>query len=91
VRSTRDLADSEWASEWGAVVDVGGRSGGTVLMPGAPWKFSGSALSPPGQPSFQGEHNVEVFSERQVPAQRLADLRKRKILLSRRDPVGAFE
>jgi CoA:oxalate CoA-transferase len=91
VRSTRDLAESEWASEWGAVVDVDDRAGGTVRMPGAPWKFSGSALPPPGQPSFQGEHNMEVFSERHVPAERLADLRNRKILLSRRHPLGAFE
>ena len=34
VRSTQDLADSEWAKDWGAVVEVDDRDGGTVRMPG---------------------------------------------------------
>ena len=85
------FADSEWAEEWGVVVDVDDRAGGTVRMPGAPWKFSKSVLPPPGQPSFQGEHNTEVFGELNVAPEKLDDLRTRNILLSRRHPVGEFE
>jgi CoA:oxalate CoA-transferase len=91
VRSTEKFSKSEWASEWGAVVDVDDRAGGTVRMPGAPWKFSASTLPPPGIPGFQGEHNLDVFCAGQAGAERLDDLRVRKILLSRRHPLAAFD
>ena len=90
-RTTREFADSEWVDEWGAIVNVDDRAGGTVRMPGAPWKFSKSVLPEPGQPSFQGEHNDEVFKERKVSKKKLDNLRARNIILSRRHPVGEFD
>ena len=48
VRSVNEFADSEWVQEWGALVDVDDRSGGTIRMPGAPWHFSQSELPQPG-------------------------------------------
>jgi crotonobetainyl-CoA:carnitine CoA-transferase CaiB-like acyl-CoA transferase len=47
VRSTNDLAESEWAQDWGAIVNVDDRSGGTMRMPGSPWRFSGATLPTP--------------------------------------------
>jgi CoA:oxalate CoA-transferase len=77
--------------EWGALVDVDDRSGGTIRMPGAPWHFSQSELPQPGSPAFQGEHNVEVLSERNLSAALIQDLQERRILLSRRNPAGTFD
>ena len=91
VRSIKDFAHSAWAEEWGAIVKVDDRSGGTVAMPGAPWKFSGGELPPPGIPAFQGEHNAEVLSEHGVSAERIAELRAAHILVSRRHPLGPIE
>lgn len=63
VRSLRELGESEWADYWGAVQEVPDRRGGTFRLPGRPWKFASQTLDPLGAPAFQGEHNVDVFSE----------------------------
>ena len=91
VRSTRDLAASEWAKDWGAVVEVDDRNGATVRMPGPPWRFSASTLPAPGIPSFQGEDNAEILAERGVDPAVIEDLRQRRVLLSRRSPRGAYD
>lgn len=91
VRSTQDLAESDWAKDWGAIVDVNDRQGGTVRMPGAPWRFGGATLPPPGLPYFQGECNDEVLGELGIEAHRIAALRKEGVSLARRAPTGAFD
>jgi crotonobetainyl-CoA:carnitine CoA-transferase CaiB-like acyl-CoA transferase len=91
VRTISQFADSEWVKEWNAVVEVDDRAGGTVRMPGNPWIFSRSKLPPPGSPAFQGEHNEEILAERNIASEKIADLQKRKVLLSRRGPFGSFD
>jgi crotonobetainyl-CoA:carnitine CoA-transferase CaiB-like acyl-CoA transferase len=91
VRSTSDLAESEWAEHWGAIVNVDDRSGGTMRMPGTPWRFSGADLPAPGIPAFQGEHNIELLKERNVDPALIEQLRQRRILLSRRSLRGEFD
>lgn len=91
VRSTSDLAKSDWAAEWGAVVQVDDRAGGTMSMPGNPWQFSDAELPAPGVPSFQGEHNRDVFGSHGVKEKDLEGLRERGVLLSRRHPLDPFE
>jgi CoA:oxalate CoA-transferase len=91
IRTAKEFAEGEWVKEWGAVVQIDDRSGGTRPMPGNPWLFSRSQLPPPGSPAFQGEHNQEILAERGVPADRIETLRQRHILLSRRSPTGPFD
>ena len=91
VRSTQELAQSEWAKEWGAVVEVDDRGGGSVRMPGPPWRFSGSVLPSPGLPAYQGEHNAELLAERSISQAVIEDLHRRRVLLSRRTPRGAYD
>jgi len=91
VRTTGEFAASEWAQQWGAVVDVDDRNGGTVRMPGAPWRFSQSTLPPPGVPSFQGENNAQILAEYDVPPEVIDDLKQRRVVLSRRSPRGAYD
>jgi crotonobetainyl-CoA:carnitine CoA-transferase CaiB-like acyl-CoA transferase len=91
VRTISQFADSEWVREWNAVVEVDDRAGGTVRMPGNPWIFSRSQLPPPGAPAFQGEHNEEILAERNIAREKIADLQRRKVLLSRRSPFGSFD
>jgi CoA:oxalate CoA-transferase len=91
VRTISQFADSEWVKEWNAVVEVDDRAGGTLRMPGNPWIFSRSKLPPPGSPAFQGEHNEEILAERNIAPDKIADLQKRKVLLSRRGPFGSFD
>lgn len=91
VRSTREFADTEWVRDWGAVVEVDDRAGGTARMPGNPWRFSASELPPPGIPSFQGEDNAAVLQQHGVDPDLIADLKQRKVLLSRRTPRGAYD
>ena len=91
VRSTEELAESEWAEEWGAIVHVDDRSGGTLRMPGNPWRFSAATLPPPGVPAFQGEHNVELLTERNVDPAYIQQLREKRVLLSRKSLRGDFD
>jgi crotonobetainyl-CoA:carnitine CoA-transferase CaiB-like acyl-CoA transferase len=63
IRSIKELTASEWSEYWGAVQYVTDRSGGQYRLPGRPWRFSAEELTPIGTPAFQGEHNVEVFSD----------------------------
>ena len=63
VRSLRDMADSAWGDSWTATYEVSDRKGGTMKVPGRPWKFSGGELAPPGDPAMQGEHNEVVLAE----------------------------
>jgi CoA:oxalate CoA-transferase len=91
IRSTQDLADSPWAKEWGAVTEVNDRANGVVRMPGSPWRFSRSTLPSPGIPAYQGEHNAEILAERSVDSATIEDLRQRRVLLSRRTPLGAYD
>jgi CoA:oxalate CoA-transferase len=91
VRTTTELAKSEWAHDWGAVVDVDDRAGGTMRMPGAPWRFSRSKLPAPGIPYFQGESNDELLAELGVTRERVEALKAKRVMLSRRAPNGAFD
>lgn len=91
IRTVREFAESEWVKEWGAVVDVDDRSGGTTPMPGNPWRFSQSVLPAPGVPAFQGEHNEEILLENNVPASQIESLQQRGVLLSRQAPAGAYD
>lgn len=91
IRTVREFAESEWVKEWGAVVDVDDRAGGTTPMPGNPWRFSQSVLPPPGVPAFQGEHNEEILLENKVPASQIKELQQRGVLLSRYTPAGSYD
>jgi crotonobetainyl-CoA:carnitine CoA-transferase CaiB-like acyl-CoA transferase len=63
VRSLKELAETEWASYWGAVRKVSDRSGGSYQLPGHPWRFSECVLDETEPPAFQGEHNDAVLLE----------------------------
>lgn len=91
VRSTAELAESDWAKDWGAIVEVDDRHGGTLRMPGAPWRFGGCELPKPGIPYFQGECNAEVLAELGLAATDIDRLQKQGALRSRRSLAGAFD
>ncbi|MGI8552790.1 MAG: CaiB/BaiF CoA transferase family protein [Dehalococcoidia bacterium] len=63
VRTVAEFAETDWAKQWGAIEEVSDRQGGTIRIPGHPWHFSGDALPHPGEPAYQGEHNLEVLAE----------------------------
>lgn len=91
VRSTQELAESEWARDWGAVVEVDDRQGGTLRMPGPPWRFGRSTLPCAGIPYFQGECNAEVLAEIGIGPERIEALRRQGVLRSRRSLSGSFD
>ena len=82
IRSTKEFSNTQWAKDWGAVVDVDDRSGGTVQMPGAPWRFSSATLPRPGAPAFQGEHNCQILEELGLSAEEIEALKQRNIIRS---------
>jgi crotonobetainyl-CoA:carnitine CoA-transferase CaiB-like acyl-CoA transferase len=81
LRTLKDLADSEWASYWGAVQEVPDRRGGAFRLPGRPWRFSTDTLEPLGSPAFQGEHNVEVCTELGLTTDQISRLQESGALI----------
>ncbi len=63
LRSVREVADSDWAREREAIVEVPDRGGGTIRIPNSPWQFSDADAGVRGQPAYRGEHNREVLTE----------------------------
>jgi CoA:oxalate CoA-transferase len=84
IRTVSEFAKSDWVREWNAIVEVDDRGGGSVRMPGNPWIFSRSELPCPGAPAYQGEHNAEILKELHLSEDKIRDLEKRSITLSRR-------
>jgi crotonobetainyl-CoA:carnitine CoA-transferase CaiB-like acyl-CoA transferase len=64
VRSVKEFAASQWATDWHAVRTVSDRSGGEIKIPGRPWHFADQPAADEGQlAARQGEHNAEILSE----------------------------
>jgi crotonobetainyl-CoA:carnitine CoA-transferase CaiB-like acyl-CoA transferase len=63
VRSVAELAETDWAAHREAITDVSDRSGGTIRIPSAPWRFSDADAGVRRDPSWRGEHNREVLRE----------------------------
>ena len=63
VRTIAEAADTDWARDRGAVVEVDDRRGGVARIPQAPWRFSDAETGVRGVSAWRGEHNREVLSE----------------------------
>lgn len=63
LRSVGELADTQWAHEREAVIEVSDRGDGTVRIPNSPWHFSLSNTSTRGEAKYRGEDNRAIFSE----------------------------
>ena len=63
LRSVSEVAQTDWAKERNAFVEISDRGTGKVKLPNSPWIFSGSDTSTRGVAKYRGEDNAEVFSE----------------------------
>jgi CoA:oxalate CoA-transferase len=63
LRSGRDLAESDWARERGAIAEVSDRGGGTIRIPNPPWHFSGAEVGLQGGAKYRGEDNRAVLAD----------------------------
>jgi CoA:oxalate CoA-transferase len=89
LRTLEEFADSEWTRDWGAVVEVDDRAGGSFRMPGAPWHFGKSQLPAPGIPYFQGESNEEVLLQLGLSASAIDELTLAGVLKKGNSATGA--
>ncbi|MHB1089814.1 MAG: CaiB/BaiF CoA transferase family protein [Ilumatobacteraceae bacterium] len=63
LRSTGEIAATDWARDRNAIVHVSDRGTGTVRIPNSPWHFSGSDTALRGVPKYREEDNRAVLSE----------------------------
>jgi CoA:oxalate CoA-transferase len=63
LRDARELAETDWATARGAIVEVSDRGGGTIRIPNRPWHFSDATAGVRGEPRFRGEDNRAVLGE----------------------------
>ncbi len=84
IRTVKDLAASEWATEAKAFVEVSDRHGGTAKIPQSPWRFSGATTGARGSAAYPGEHNALVMQEvLGLTAGEITELESSEILRSR--------
>jgi len=84
LRSVGELADTEWALDREAVVEVSDRGNGTVRIPNSPWHFSGSDTTTQGDAKYRGEDNHAIFSEiAGLSSEEIVQLEKDGVLVSR--------
>lgn len=84
LRSVTEVAETQWAKERNAFVEVDDRGKSTVKLPNSPWRFSGSDTSTRGTVKYRGEDNAEVFKEHlALSPDQIKDLHERKILVQR--------
>lgn len=88
VRTVAEVAESDWAVQRGAIVEVSDRGGGTIRIPQAPWRFSAATSGVAGEPAYRGEHNREVFAALGLDDAELDRLEAEGVLSSRL-PAGS--
>jgi len=87
LRDVRQVAETDWAKQRNAFIEVSDRGTGKVKLPNSPWMFSGSDTSTRGIAKYRGEDNDDVFSELLgFSTTKLDDLHARGVL-SRRIPA----
>ncbi|MBE7635291.1 CoA transferase [Sneathiella sp. P13V-1] len=82
VRTSAEFGKSQWAEEWGAVVEVVDDHGATVKLPGQPWQFSESTRQYQLIASSVGEDNWSVLSDAGVSAEQFSDLQQKGVIYS---------
>lgn len=84
LRSVAEVADTDWAKQRNAFIEVDDRSDGKVKLPNSPWQFSGSDTSIRGAVKYRGEDNAEVLgSLLGLNETQIQDLYRREILSQR--------
>jgi crotonobetainyl-CoA:carnitine CoA-transferase CaiB-like acyl-CoA transferase len=84
MRTVREVANTKWASERNAFVEVDDRGDGKVKLPNSPWMFSGSDTSTRGKTKYRGEDNAEVLRELLgLSAEQIKDLNDREVISQR--------
>jgi crotonobetainyl-CoA:carnitine CoA-transferase CaiB-like acyl-CoA transferase len=89
IRSTRELADTDWAAAREITVEVSNRGGGKVRIPNAPWKFSDATVTTAGSPKYRGEDNALVLGDLLGLSAAEVDALTESGVLQRRVPPGA--
>ena len=89
IRTTRELADTDWAAAREITVEVSNRGGGKVRIPNAPWKFSDATVTTAGSPKYRGEDNALVLGDLLGLSTEEVDALTEAGVLQRRVPPGA--
>jgi CoA:oxalate CoA-transferase len=89
IRTTRELADTDWAAAREITVEVSNRGGGKVRIPNAPWKFSDATVTTAGSPKYRGEDNALVLGDLLGLTAEEVDALTEAGVLQRRVPPGA--
>jgi len=84
LRSVAEVADTDWAKQRNAFIEVDDRGDGKVKLPNSPWQFSGSDTSIRGAVKYRGEDNAEVLgSLLGLNETQIQDLYRREVLSQR--------
>jgi len=89
IRTTRELADTDWAVAREITVEVSNRGGGKVRIPNAPWKFSDATVTTAGSPKYRGEDNALVLGDLLGLSAEEVDALTEAGVLQHRVPPGA--
>jgi crotonobetainyl-CoA:carnitine CoA-transferase CaiB-like acyl-CoA transferase len=83
VRTVAEVADSDWAAHAYAVAEVGDRSGGTIRIPDAPWRFSDAEVGVAGDPPSAASTTTRCWPSSALSGDEVRRLEQDGVLSSR--------
>ncbi len=71
LKTMKEFAESDWGTHWGAIRKLEDGEGGTITVPGLPWKFSDTECEPGSRLALRGMDNHQVlktlgYSEKEI-------------------------
>tara|TARA_B100000809_G_scaffold98320_1_gene96848 strand:- start:702 stop:1925 length:1224 start_codon:yes stop_codon:yes gene_type:complete len=80
LRSMKDFAEGQWGRHWGAMRDIDDGEGGTIKIPGLPWKFSDTECAPGNHLATRGMDNKNILKDLGYSKKDIESLYKNKII-----------
>ena len=80
LRSMKDFAEGEWGKHWHVIRDIDDGKGGTIKIPGLPWKFSDTKCTPGIHMATRGMDNKNILKDLGYSKAEIENFYKRDII-----------
>ena len=80
LNSMKEFAEGEWGTHWEAIRNIEDGEGGTIKIPGLPWKFSKTKCKPGNHMGTRGMDNKNILKELGYTKKEIDDFYKKEVI-----------
>tara|TARA_B100000131_G_scaffold88696_1_gene85527 strand:- start:1497 stop:2720 length:1224 start_codon:yes stop_codon:yes gene_type:complete len=80
LNSMKEFAEGEWGTHWEAIRNIEDGEGGTIKIPGLPWKFSKTKCKPGNHMATRGMDNKNILKELGYTKKEIDDFYKKEVI-----------